>query len=364
MSFSAHNLDKSTAAAPVHSGPVTANDKRLQFIATLKDEIRRGLSYAHEADRNRAPKQDTFIDQVAKKINSLMSSLPAVASAAGTAITNAVSAMEEKKRDGKLALVSNLVKKLDPARLEVLLDSFAREALRRYEAFIVDRLEDNLDTVIQFAEVGAERILYNLSCQDKAQIQANNGLLLTESILLKGLIEGRSGKGVDGIHNKHLKLKDHGPHSLKDVTAECVYGRPAFQVFEIAEGKLVNKLFTRETTFKEGLNKIVKGTANPFSKLRKKEKGFEHDPKAGFIVVDQATVDEYKYKLEAEKKSSDFEFKTKESISSVLQNELKNCTSHSIAVIDLATFNHFLEWSRKNDRKSILEYMRQEFKLP
>jgi len=238
-------------SAEASTSPVTPKDKREYFKKVLAEEFKREILYAHAVDLKRAPARDPFITQVTNRIKDLISVIPSgtigkVLNASGTA----ASSLAEKKRDEKLALIANLVNKLDLARLDILLESVARSAACRYQLFI-DQLSDNENKgVVPFARIGARRILEYVSRQDEAIVKKNNGLLLTEDIMLTGLIEGRSGSGTtDGFFNFKLELKSSDESkSLKTISAECIYGRPGFQVFEIKDNVIEEKLYTRDIT--------------------------------------------------------------------------------------------------------------------
>ena len=167
-------------------------------------------------------------------------------------------------RDERLGTLTNLNDELNLAQLNILLDVVVREALRRYESFILDVLSDNnVKGVIPFARIGAQRMIEYLS-RHASQEDGRIEVTLNESTLLAGLVEGRSGAWVDDFSNNDLELKETERHLLgerhKTIHAETVYGRPGFRIFEMRDDKLVDQLYIRNTSrHSEGIPRWRRG---------------------------------------------------------------------------------------------------------
>lgn len=135
--------------------------------------------------------------------------------ATGALTTLAVEKGEEwvsnKRKEERIIHIGQLFDAAGKVELSLLAKKVAKEAMHRYEHTICKLEEDQIST---FARIGICRMFDYLGRTKKP---------LTMENLLIGLIEGKSGGGIEGIKNKHLSCKNGD-----DLTAEGAYSRAAF----------------------------------------------------------------------------------------------------------------------------------------
>lgn len=340
--------------------------KRAVYIKTLKEEFLRELHHQREVFHKRAKARDTLTQEVLSPINKVSSfaSVPIVSSVVSSLaeVGDYVAGKQQKKQ---IAVLATLQHDLDLPRLEVLIDIVAREAARRYEN-VIDRLSDRPEGVIAFARVGARRMIEYASRIGKHTDSGDvEEMVINESSLLTGLIEGRSGSGVDEWENTSLHLsatkKDTlgRPVPLK-LEAEDVYGRAGFRHIGVVDGKPVTALYTRKEPKQIDRPELKKKTAIAFTgKSRpsgfgyvryRKSKGHQHDPKVGYVDMPLAVIrDRY-----------DFQSQDAKTLSRELQEELK-VFQPSVVCVDKATIAGYLSWhtTLAGANKSLLTYLRE-----
>lgn len=223
-----------------------ADRKRFLFMKLLKEEFLQELQYLCDVVGGRATARETLTERIVSQVKSVVPDIFSIRQIIEKLGDVAVFAANQG-RDERTQTVARLNDELDLARLAILMDMVAREALRRYESFIVDRLSDEMaEGVIPFAKVGARRMLEKLSRTQRRAGQTIE-VVLNESNLLAGLVEGRSGAWVDGFSNTGLKLKRLNKKGKpQTLDAETVYARPGFRHLKIHEGKISDTLYIRE----------------------------------------------------------------------------------------------------------------------
>jgi hypothetical protein len=355
--------DKSSSAkAPIDQR------KCALFVKVLKGEFLEELKYLWEVANRRAQPRDTFAHQVLVPLQALSSLGPSGVETLVTGVSQVTEFLVNQQRDEQISLIADLQHELDLARLEILMEVVAREALHRYEDFIVNRLHDDpRQGVIPFAKVGARRMIEFLLRQGKKNSLGHVEVRLNEAVLLVGLIEGRSGMGIEGFSNNELCLKAHKKSLLarksqpKTLDAEDVYGRAAFRYGMVKDGKMTEtKLYSREkpkhtefSDWKEKTSAVLKGKVRPggFGYVRLNKKG---DPKAGFVDMPLAViVDRYDYRPQEMK-----------SFTPLLQAELLSYSPRYVRV-DKATVEKYLRWRQQGHlTQSLVEYVREVIKVP
>ena len=351
-----------------------AQRKRDLFVNVLKEEFLRELHYVWEIVNKRAAPRDTLAQQLVKPLLTIGGVIPAIVSVLSVLGEVAVFSANPV-RDRHLQMAVRLNHELDWDRLTTLVDVVAREALRRYESFIVDRLCDDPERgVIPFAKCGARRMVENLTHYHREiQTDQKTGqieILLSESLLLAGLIEGRSGAWVEGFSNHHLVLKKTqtnwlGRETATTVEAEDVYGRAGFRHFEMKEGKLIDALYVRDKAKHQDspqwqkLKQTVKGERELFENFGYvrfcDSKDHRQDPKVGFVIMPLSVM------------RSRYDFKPQEHqhFSRELQAELR-ASSHSLIQVDKGTFACYVEWSKTlaGQGKSLVTYVQTVLNYP
>ena len=131
---------------PLSPASSLAERKRALFVKVLREEFLRELIYLWEVANGRAQSRDTLTQKILAPVQKLASQniVPIVGTVLSLTSQVALFAVSQR-RDRQLAVVASLQHSLDISRLRLLLDVVAREALRRYESFIVDRLSDDLE---------------------------------------------------------------------------------------------------------------------------------------------------------------------------------------------------------------------------
>ncbi len=352
---------------PLSPASSLADRKRALFVKVLREEFLRELMYLWEVANGRAQPRDTLTQKVLAPVQKLgsQSFVPIVGTV--LALTSQVASFAaSQRRDRQIAVVASLQHSLDLPRLRVLLDVVAREALRRYESFIVDRLSDDLEAgVVPFAQVGARRMIERLFREAKRTQSGDVEMQLNESILLAGLIEGRSGSWVEGFTNHALPLKTHKKNLLKrtrpdTVDAEDVYARAGLRHIEIRDDQRIDTLYVREkpkhsefADWKEGASNLFAGRIRPlggFGYVRfRSDKERAQDPVAGFVTLPLAVIrDRYDFKPQELGK-----------LSLNLQTELKVATC-SVITVDKTTVAKYLAWRKTTaeQEKSLVDYVR------
>lgn len=323
-----------------------AQYKRELFVKVLQEDFIRELIFALDAVQGRAKPRAGFIEKLVNQFKEAFNFIPGTPRAATQVIDifgNLLISHNRQNREKRLRLLATAAVQIQLPALKILLNIVAREALRRYEPFIVTRLgDDHEKSVITFARVGSRRMLEYLS---RPTAVKKEDLEISESVLLTGLVKGKSGAWVDGFSNHKLALKNE----FKEVDAETVYARPRFRYFSIGfpDGKIypaqIDQLF------------IKKDDKEVYTEFEKKG---SLDPKAGFVLMPLAEIKGYDF-LKVEDKDKDKIF------SSSLQQELKS-SPVTIVVIDKCTIEAFLDPRASNqmNQMSLLTYVRQQANLP
>lgn len=353
---------------PISIPTTPADQKRQLYQKVLKEEFLREMQYLWDVANDRAAARDTLTATIVgqlKKIPIPDSSIVTALEKLGDAAVFAANRI----RDQRTRTIAQLKDELDLPRLTVIIDAVAREALRRYESFIVDRLSDDVTVgVIPFAKVGARRMLEYLSRTGQGETMDERQIVLSESYLLCGLVEGRSGAFVDGYTNHSLTLKQTKKNLLKKevprlIDAEVIYARPGFRRFELQNGALIDVLYVRENALHQELTRrekaaaLSKGNTEAFYHFGQVEfrrtRSYTQDPKAGFVLMPLSVIaDRYDYHPADPKQLSD-----------TLQAELRG-SSHSILMIDAVTLAAYVTASKQTHIPNILHYVHTQLKYP
>lgn len=319
-----------------------AQYKRELFVKVLQEDFIRELVFAVDVIQGIAKPRKGFIEKLVNQFKDAFNWVPGTPRIAGQIIDifgNLLISHNKGNQEKRLRLLATAAVQIHLPALKILLNIVAREALRRYEHFIVTRLgEDHEKSVITFARVGSRRMLEYLS---RGTPGKKVDLEISESVLLTGLIQGKSGAWVDGFSNHKLALKNE----FKEVDAETVYARPGFRYFTIGlpDGKIhpaqIDRLY------------IKKDDKEVYTEFEKKNSS---DPKAGFVLMPLAEIMSYNF--------LGFEASL---FSSSLQQELKS-SPVTIVVIDKCTIEAFLDPRASNqmNQMSLLTYVRQQANLP
>lgn len=137
---------------------------------------------------------------------------PIVQGAVTTAALKGEEFFRQKRKEQGLSQLSQMFDAVGKQRLQILAKKVAKEAAKRYENSIC-KLKGNKE-VAAFVRIGVRRIFEYLGREEKP---------LELEHFLTGLIEGRSGRGIDAVRNTHLKCKEG-----QKFTAEGAYARGAF----------------------------------------------------------------------------------------------------------------------------------------
>ncbi|MCH9644249.1 MAG: ankyrin repeat domain-containing protein [Gammaproteobacteria bacterium] len=228
----------------------------------LKEEFIRELQFLVDVGSDRAQAKADFTDKLLKvfteKATEALSELPG-GKWLVAGLEYAIDWYQAINKKAKQEQASLLGHTFELRHLQILLDTVAMEAARRYQFFILEYLNENpLEGVIPFAKTGVARMLAYV---------LKHKLNLEEEHLLHGLMKGYSGRGFTDFCNSELKLKiddrkkgwvQKGKQTagLKKYTAEGAYAR----------GGLIS---TNGQLSKIGATNILDGT--------------KEDPKYGYI---------------------------------------------------------------------------------
>jgi len=183
----------------------------------------------------------------------------------------------------------------DKDKLETYFRQLAKAASLRYEYQIGVLLSDKPNEgAIPFARIGARRIIEYL-CRIAYQVANENqnqfnALPLDIDLLLDGLIQGRSGKWIDGFKNNALKSRGG---EIKDLTVEGAFSRSAMRI--MPRGQLSKKdaiIYHRKVTLHR---QQEKDKAYDWGRVKYQGDEESKGPKYGFMVVTEATTKRYGY---------------------------------------------------------------------
>jgi len=314
--------------------PRQTKDKLALYQRVLVEEFMREFRFHIEVSASRAAPRPGFIGKLANKGDTFFSILNLTLKSAlivspekavlGVAllveeITAFMVSQAGKRIDTGPSMSSGTMRHADLAILELLLEQTARLASRRYEAFIVKKLTNIPEEgVIPFAETGARRMLEYLlrlsECsQDKKIPESTRSKLckleVSPALLLRGLIEGRSGKLVEGNRNTRL-LSIANESQIWRYSAEGAYGRSAFRIapddttYTRAHPKHADRSVLKSIKSRDKQT-IVKKLFD-YGRVKTISGG---EPKYGCIFVNKEDLDHYGYK------KNDFEAGIKERLS-------------------------------------------------
>ncbi|MCI0381953.1 MAG: tetratricopeptide repeat protein [Chlamydiae bacterium] len=143
---------------------------------------------------------------------------PIVQGVISTAAQKGEEFISDKRKEKSLQHLSQLFAEAGKKQLQTLIKEVAKKAMERYEVSICILKKEE---VPKFARLGVRRIFEYLG-RTKKSLELDN--------LLTGLIEGKSGKGIDKLKNTRLKCKTN----LK-FYGEGAYSRGAFYA---SDGKI------------------------------------------------------------------------------------------------------------------------------
>jgi WD40 repeat protein/uncharacterized protein YjbI with pentapeptide repeats len=336
-------------------------NKRELFTSVFQEEFLRELDFLWDVMNGRATSRDGFTQRLISLLQAVSPKLPVISDVV-TKLLDVAAFAASHERDKLLSHVANIREQLDVKRLQVLARVVAREAYRRYEYFIEYRLSDEPERgVIPFAKIGVARCLEYLA-RKRSKIAAGISLELNESLLLAGLVEGRSGAWIDGWTNHQMLLQPKAIAHLnlksKEIAAETVYARSGMVNFSIRNERSEQHYYTRkqalhhESGILEKLRKIYQGETESlfdfgYTQFRSSE---PYDPKAGFVIMPAAVIAHYDFQQQTEDKHS-------EKLKSEYQNE-----GLQTVEIDCSTLKAYCAWYRRqNDHKlTICDYLRRE----
>lgn len=318
------------------------------FVKVLKEDFLQELMYLWDVANRRAAPRDTMVQKILTPLTGIIAIVPIAGEGLRVAAAVGHFALAHL-RDRRIETVAGLTEELDTAQLTILLDKVAREACRRYEDFIVNRLNDDPHlSVIPFAKAGARRMLQYIFQQVRSG-KTDKEIVFNETLLLNGLIEGNSGNWIEGFSNHVLTLKQEekkwfGKKHIKTIDAELVYGCAGFRHLEILNGKLSDEIYIREKPKKSGSHfGYVQFT---------QQKGKQYNPKAGYTIMP----------VEIIKGQYDFVQQSPKAISEDLRRDLRSFQRSSIQ-IDRATIEKYLQES-KSSSLSLLDYVRKIARNP
>lgn len=359
----------SSAPSVVHQ---TQNQtKRTLYIKIFKQEFIRELEFAWDVASGRAEARDDFATKIAALLKNGSPKIPGI----GDAIDKLASAVEfaaNAVRDKAMHTMASIYEQLDLQRLEILLEVVAREAYRRYEFFIEQRLtDDHINGVIPFAKIGVMRVLEylarkrnTLSSEDTKQAADNKNnqqIELTESFLLAGLVEGYSGAFVQGWSNNKVKLKRFeknflGKTQAVEIEIEDVYARSAFMWFDVKSDRLNQTVYMRSSAWHkeisgwQKLKQLSQGNTEALYNFGYVKMDSKNDPLCGYAVMPLKVITErYDFKP-AEDKQFSRDFKS----------ELENKTL-SVVQIDNEGLKRYVIWYRENLKRkenTVADYLR------
>jgi hypothetical protein len=297
---------------PAELPNLNATKKKDLFLKMIKKEFISEFDFAWEVAGGRAQARAGFNEKIVQQLKSVANYIPAIGGIAPADLVDMFGSVAifvaNKNRDERISALSHLKLQMDLKKLDILLDTVAREAWRRYESFIVDRLAH--ESVVTFARIGARRMLeYTSRCGSRSHDLSE--IKVDESLLLAGLIEGRSGRWVDELSNTPLKLNTFRENFLhrqvaKEIFAETVYARPGMRHFEIKDSIVSDHLYSRQKPrHKEQVKNllarardVLKGDAESyynFGAVEHEDDG--PDPLAGYILMPPRVIRErYDYR--------------------------------------------------------------------
>lgn len=199
---------------------MTATEKHALFIKIFTQEFIREFQFLSDVVAGRAQRRGEFTDKLANFVKE-MKAAPLVGIVLN-ALAGAANHLHDQRRLKHMGHVGRLHDRVDVVQLQILVETVAREAVRRYSYFINTRLSNEPETgIIPFAKSGVERTL---------EFIVRTSAELNEATLLCGLIEGRSGAWVSGFSN--TRLTGQGLYVKTKLHAEGAYARSAFRTLE------------------------------------------------------------------------------------------------------------------------------------
>ncbi|MES2217098.1 MAG: protein kinase [Pseudomonadota bacterium] len=351
-----------------------ANLKRNLYIKIFKQELIRELFYLWDVANNRATARDNFTSKLVTLLKQASTFAPLVGSHLPHLIDGAKFVVEnlpnlfeggsfasDKLRDKKTSYVARLIDEIELPRLEIIVDIVAREAMWRYEHFIVERLSENpAEGVIPFAKVGVARVIEKLVRTHGGEDKSAH-VLISESAFLSGLVEGRSGAFIEGWTNHTLKLmrQKKGVFKLKqaEINAEDVYARSGFRNMQVIAGQLQDRLYAREKPLHQEIanwkkvQSLLQGEANSlfnfgYTIFRKTQ---PHDPKCGYAIMPHTVIQErYDYKPH-----------NIQILSTSLQEDIQSWQPSRI-LLDITTLAEYLTWNKISDQKDIRDFIEEK----
>lgn len=213
---------------------------------------------------------------------------------AGLAVTSLWSLWHERQKTSESEGLARQSDLLDVEALRVLLECSAREAAWRHEFFLHTHLADEEDAVIAFAKCGVTRALEYL---------ARTGKEITQETILQGLIEGRSGKFIQGWKNTRLSSKIPSETTL---TAEGVYGRSAFIDVDSRRTFVRNVAKHKEVSLRllaaaggGSVSSQLRLALSNYGYVKYKPKKTRDYPKYGYLHVPTALIQQYDFQPHA-----------------------------------------------------------------
>ncbi len=305
--------------------PMTTDEKIDLFIKIFAQEFSREFNFLADVAAGRATRKADFTDKLIGILNKFVSGIargiPAMGPitevlgelgavgaklsealkmvdgshtlpklSAGLGATSLWSIWHEHQQAVQIGHIAKQADLLDLKALAILLGSAAREIAYRYEFFMATRLSDEVEAVIAFAKCGVTRSLEYL---------ARTGENITQETLLKGVMEGRSGRFIQGWFNTRLPGKE--AHSKAALTGEGAYGRIAFctgvntfWVRHTPRHREVCLQLLREYKVEAALKKLREALSN-YGYVKYRDKGRRDYPKYGYASVFPTTIRQYDY---------------------------------------------------------------------
>ena len=199
----------------------TLSIKQAEYAKILAQEFLREFTHFADVAAGRAAPRSDFIEKlwqlVLFPVKLATSGTETVGGNLAMAMVDEIgSQWHERRKMSKAEAISDLYDQLGFHQIKIIAERTALEAARRYQYVIDVKLADDIkESIVPLAKAGALRMLeYLARHQPYADLTVDN--------LLTGLIEGRSGKWIDGWLNTSLKTKNKAD---KHFRAEGVYAR-------------------------------------------------------------------------------------------------------------------------------------------
>lgn len=202
------------------------------FVRELLAEVR----FAWDKMADRASERVNFAKKILHLLDKMADFIPF--GQVIKSVSKAADMVVDHNNEKNTKIIGDMFHETNMVKIEIIFRLIAKEAALRYEYFLAHMLSSNASqAVIPFAMTGVRRIIHYLSSTDVQlpdyEDEHKDWFLIVDRFL-DGLINGKSGRWIDGFSNNRLQGK--GIFANLTLTAEGAYCRSAARL--IPDNKL------------------------------------------------------------------------------------------------------------------------------